>query len=320
MKFKCCESLMHTMNFQPRSLMACAYTYFDFYNGEIFSLEKYKEARDKMTDKLKNGEIPKFCQTCGVLTEKDWDESISLSSLEVTHRYKCSVCDCIYCLSTDGNPDIKNKFNNMEPYDIKPIILHLRNNNVFLPECSFCINGGECAEYPVRELQWLVYMAIKQKCQLSILSSGLKYAKPLEDALSLTNTSLKVSVDAGTAETYEKIKRVKGGFKKVWKHLKQYIKASQKYPGNQVIIKYIIIPGINDNVKEAKQFIKKCNEINCKFIEISLEMQWKRNHYDKIATGSFKETIEYFNNYVKDETTVFWSKDSKEYLQKQVKM
>lgn len=327
MKFKCCEALLHSMNFQPRSLMACGYDYFTNYYGEVFSIDEYKKARDKITDILKRGDYPEFCKTCGVLAEREWDESVGLTSIEITNRYKCTVCNCIYCIATDGEEEKRRYYRELEPYDIKPIILNLRNNNIFLPDCTFAINGGEVAEYPEQELKYLIYMAVKQKSPLSILSSGIKFSKPIYDALALTPTTVKISVDAGTPKTYEKIKRVKGEFNRVWANLGKYIKAARKYNmknhldcyyGNRVVIKYIIIPGINDNLDEAKAFINKCEKINCQNVEISLEMHWKRNNYDKKATGHFKDTIEYFYSCNKDRFYLSFAPEAYEYLHSQI--
>lgn len=303
--------------------MACGYNYFLDYNGEIFDVEKYKIARDKITDILKSGEIPDGCKTCGILSEKEWDESIGIDTLEISHRYKCSVCDCIYCIATEGSSEKKEYYNKLEPYDIKPAIINLRNNNVFLPESLFSINGGECAEYPTEELEWLVYLALKQKAKLFFLSSGLLFSKTIENALSRTDSSLKVSVDAGTKDIYSKIKRVpKGKFDLVWKNLRRYIKASEernkKGGESRVIIKYIIIPGINDTIEQAQAFLDRCNAVNCKFIDISLEIFWKRSHYKNEATAGVRKVTNYFNQYKKEGLIISFAPEAQEYLQRQL--
>ena len=318
MKFKCCENLLHTLNFQHVGLLACGFTFWGDYYGEVFSIEDYKKERDKLVAKFKAGEMPELCSTCGILTEREWDESIGLSGCEVTNRPRCSVCDCMYCIATDADPEKKKQYNNYKPYDIKPVLLNLRKNNIFLPNCRFDINGGEVAEYPVEELQWLVYIAMKQKSPLSFLSSGIKFSQTLCDALHLLDTSLMVSVDAGTEKTYEKVKRVKGAFNKVWKNLAEYIKSADKNPNSRVIIKYIIIPDINDNVEEAQKFIQKCLKINCKNIFISIELHFKRNHYHEKVSGHLKDTIEYFSKLNIENLTINYAPEATEYFNYQL--
>lgn len=320
MKFKCCENLLHTLNFQYVGLLACGFTFWGDYYGEIFSIEDYKKARDKYVAKFKSGDIPKLCTTCGILTEREWDESIGLSGCEITNRPRCSVCDCIYCIATDADAEKKKYFNNYEPYDIKPALLNLRNNNVFLPNCRFDINGGEIAEYPEEELQWFVYIAMKQKSPLSFLSSGIVFSQTLHDALRLLDTDLMISVDAGTEKTYEKIKRVKNKFNNVWSNLDKYIKSANNNPNSKVSIKYIIIPGINDNVNEAQAFVKKCLEVNCKNIVVSMELHFKRNNYHEKVSGHLRETMEYFSNLVIENVKINYAPEAIEYFNYQLSL
>lgn len=323
MKFKCCSTLLHSMNFQPNSLMACGYYYFLNYKGGLFDIEDYRVARDKITDMLKRGEIPKGCQTCGILAEREWDESIGIDMLEISHRYTCSVCDCIYCIATDADPKKKAFYNKLKPYDIRPVIINLRNNNIFFPNSTFCVNGGECAEYPKDELNWLVYLAFKQKAKLSFLSSGILYSKTIEDALALTDSAIKVSVDAGTKDIYAKVKRVPAKtFDTVWKNLEKYIKAAQKRVENggdsKVFIKYIIIPGINDNIEQAQAFLDRCNAINCKYIDVSLEIHWKKRHYNNSGTEGIIAVANFFNQYKRDGLFIYFVPEAQEFLHKQL--
>lgn len=319
MKFKCCENLLHTLNFQEQGVYACGFNFINDYKGEIFSIEELKRNRNEVIEKFKNGkELPELCRTCGILTEREWDESLGLSGCEIANRQKCTVCDCIYCIATDANPEKKEFFKNFKAYDIRPVLLNLRNNNIFLPNCRFDINGGEIAEYPVEELQWLVYIAMKQKSPMSFLSSGIVFSPTLNDALHLLDTSLMVSVDAGTAKTYEKIKRVKNKFNQVWSNLDKYIKSADKNPKSRVMIKYIIIPGINDNVNEAKAFVEKCKEVNCKNIVVSMELHYKRNHYHDKVSGHLKETMEYFNSLVIENVKINYAPEANEYFNYQL--
>ena len=131
---------------------------------------------------------------------------------------------------------------------------------MFKRGCHFIIGGGECAEYPKEELKWLIDFVFSINGSIEFLSAGI--TKALEKG----ETKLKVSVDAGYKKTWEKIKRVKG-FDNVWNNLKKYIKAEKKNPNAHVTIKYIIIPGINDNLKEVKEFIKRALKIGCKSMD-----------------------------------------------------
>ena len=100
---------------------------------------------------------------------------------------------------------------------------------------------------------------------------------------------------AGTKKVYEQVKRVKG-YDAVWKNLKKYIDASKKNPKAEVTIKYIIIPSVNDSLKEAKEFVKRCNKIGCKKIEINVEFFWMNENWDKPISQNLKEVLLYFQS------------------------
>lgn len=65
-------------------------------------------------------------------------------------------------------------------------------------------------------------------------------------------TAINVSIDAGTAETWKKIKGV-DNFEEVCMNLADYYKASCR-PG-QVTLKYIILPGINDSEEDYESLM-----------------------------------------------------------------
>ena len=80
---------------------------------------------------------------------------------------------------------------------------------------------------------------------------------------------LLVSVDAGTRETYHK---VKGSdlYDKVQENLRKY---SALRPGI-VQLKYIFLPGINDNDADVDGFIELCHQINPGIVFLSFDYNY----------------------------------------------
>lgn len=301
MKFKCCESILSHLVINPNDIQFCCSTFdkklilWDKYDGSLIDINDYIEKRNTYIKNCKSGNIPEICLECPFLQEKEWDESLGFKDISASNRTKCS-CNCTYCIiSVGGDAEIKKSLNSFEPYDIKPVLEHLRKNNMIKPGCNLVIGGGDCSEYPKGELEWLVYFASITKCFLTLLSSGIFYSKAIEQALTAENCELKVSVDAGAKAVYEKIKRVKA-FDKVWENLAKYIKSSEKNPQSNVIIKYIIIPGVNDTMEEAKAFLDKCTEVKCKNISINMEFYWMNENFDKPLSENLKNTLLYFHN------------------------
>ena len=262
MKFKCCEWALSHLVINSDDLTYCCASFdkqlkfIENYHGENIDIEKYTINRENYIYKCKTGNFPDVCKDCPTLEERDWDESIGFIDVNISNRTYCS-CDCIYCIiSGGGDKELKKDLNTKNVYDVKPMLTHLKENKMFKKGCHFIIGGGECAEYPKGELKWLIDFVFSVNGSIEFLSSGITYSKDIEQALKSGIAKLKVSVDAGTKRVYEQVKRVKG-YDNVWKNLKKYIDATKKNQNSQVIIKYILIPGINDKEKEIKEFTEK---------------------------------------------------------------
>ena len=100
---------------------------------------------------------------------------------------------------------------------------------------------------------------------------GLIYSKSVEKGLENGSVQLIVSVDAGTKSMHKKIKQV-NSYEKVLSNLKEYAK-HQKYP-NQVRSKYIVVPGVNDDVSEICSWLDKSKEIGINSVIQEIESNW----------------------------------------------
>ena len=302
MKFRCCNFLLHEIVFAQSEVIPCCCSpkhnyetkFLEGYNGGNFDVSAYEEQRNKYIEMFKKGETPKCCEECNMIREEEWDETPSLQRIIVTNRTKCS-CNCIYCSLVTTSTQTKEELNTRKAYDIVPVLKDLRNKNLISKNCEILVAGGECCEYPQGELEEIIYIASQLECKLEILSSGIIYSSAIENALKNGNTVLKVSVDSGYKKTYEKIKRVKA-YDRVWENLKNYILASLSNKTSVVKIKYIIIPNINDNKKEALKFIEKCKQIGCQNIEVAIEYVWYGENKNKPIDQNVENIVSIFEN------------------------
>lgn len=310
MAYKCCEYLLHQIVFDQTDIKPCCETsmnnnvikFVEDFDGFKFDIKQYIEKRQIYIEKFKSNNIPLSCQHCPLIKESEWDENnIYFDRIIMANIAKCS-CNCIYCVYTHDNPNLKSFYNSKKAYDIKPILLNLRNQNLLKDNFILIIGGGECTEFPKGELEWLLYFASACNGKIQILSSGIKYSKAIEQILKAGKVELCISPDAGTRKTYEEIKRVKA-FNLVWDNLKNYIIASFGNSSARIEVKYIIIPGINDNEKEIKAFIKKCKEIKCQNIHIDVEHYWYKENKNKPVTNKIKNIM----NILKEEKGIYVS-------------
>ena len=308
MKYLCCKTIYSDLIFHPNSVTFCCAKvtdelfcigYNERYDGSIISKEEYLHVRNKLIENFKKGIIPDVCRKCHYLEEKEWDESVGFQLISLAHKTKCSICNCIYCTLSLGDKDKKKESNNMETYDISPLLEYYREENMILPGCTLSVSGGECVEYSDGELEYITHFALVNDCIIEYLTSAVKYSECIAAALATIPSRIVVSVDSGTKETYEKIKRVKA-YDIVWDNLKRYIQQSQNNKLGTVCIKYIIIPGVNDTLNEVQAFINKCKEVNCKEILIDMEFTYIATNQYNTAEGNLKEVIQYFYVQSKD--------------------
>lgn len=326
MKFLCCKTLFRDLIFHPDVVAFCCAKVtdellcFEKYDGRVITKESYLAARNKYIDNFKKGIIPDVCKRCHNLEEKEWDESAGFNVLSLAYKTKCSICDCFYCTLSQGNPDKKKEQNNIKTYDIRPILENLRNENMILPGCSISVSGGECCEYPKGELEYMTYFAQVNNCVIEYLTSAIKYSDCIASALSTIPSKIIVSVDSGTKQMYERIKRVKA-YDVVWKNLEKYINCTKNNSKADVFVKYIIIPDCNDSVEEVKAFIAKCKSIDVKRILIDMEFTWIAKHQNEKANGRLKDVICYFNKVKKEECNnmnIDFTNDCKFWCERQI--
>ena len=301
MKFKCCESVLHYLIISPASLFVCCtpnsekLLYLDTYNGGRINIDDYIKYRNEFIENCKKGIYPQPCKKCNLFEEKEWDESLGFTSISISNRTFCS-CHCIYCLlSNGGNDEIKRKLNSFEPYDVVPLLEQLYEHNLVKEGCQIVLGGGECSEYPSKELEYFNVFTEKTSSKLIFYSSGIKYSPIINNGLRQLPSQMKIAVDAGTANLYKKIKRV-DAYDLLWENIKKYSETIKQNKNSELILKYVIIPGVNDSIREVNSFIEKCVEVECGSIEVVIEYYWlQRNINNRFISKQLKEVLELFS-------------------------
>ncbi len=93
-------------------------------------------------------------------------------------------------------------------------------------------------------------------------SNAIVFNHTIAEILDRGLSYIYVSMDAGTPETFAKIKGI-DAFKQVCGNLKEY---SRHGP---IELKYIVLPGINDTQADAKGFVELCKDVNAQNVMLS---------------------------------------------------
>lgn len=266
------------------------------YNGEDFDVEKYINSRNHYIKLMREGNMPEQCKGCFNLENKDWDDNPKVKYIAIANETKCS-CNCVYCHLADD----KEYFDTYKSYNVMPVLNALKQYNL-LNDTTMDIVGGECTEYQDGQLKEIIDFALNNNCWLHFFSSGIIYSKDIAKALHQSKANLCVSVDSGTKETYEKIKRVKA-FDRVWQNLTDYSNSGVKNEitnKGYVILKYIIIPEINDNVEEIQNFLEKAKASGCSWVRFVVEYNWFMKNSNNPIPTHFWKLLDYIEANKKD--------------------
>ena len=296
MQYKSCQWVNRGIEFRKDSLRLCCYGYLqgreteyqttikEDYHGELLDWQEIFNIKQKQKEMHKKGEYLDACKNCIYLYDKDWDDDNYINHFTFNHWTKCN-CDCSYCYSAKD----KKSFNSYKEYPLYPIIKDMFKKGIIKHTDESCIIFGGGEPTILKEFDKLIDLFIEKGCKnIRINSSGIKYSKSIEKGLKLGVISLVISTDAGTKETYEKIKRVRT-YKKVWENIRKYAKAAGDT--NLLKVKYILYPPINDNYEEINKWFDEVIKNEVKAVSLSVEQDWFNTHqpdfpqemYDKIS-------------------------------------
>ncbi len=119
---------------------------------------------------------------------------------------------------------------------------------------------------------------------IHLFSCCYAYRKGMEPLLRAGLAKNYWSLDAGTEETWEKIKRRKGGFQRVLENVENY-RAADAFEGASIVPKYSIVKGINDNEKDFEGFVEICHKFGAKYCAI----QWDYADNDNTNEEDYKK-------------------------------
>ena len=265
-----CFNLNYYSYISSVDVRACAhppYMKSFFYKNQIVSeqdvretVEEHEKWRIETIEKLRRGEKTS-CEGCSALHYGFFTKDPQIKVLGVGPNFKGGTkcnCNCFYCnqnevIHEESNQDLYN-------YDIHRIAgdLYPDLENIILAD-------GEPSLLP--HLDDLCDLAEEKNWSINFNTSGIKFSQKLADSMSKNpKSNLCVALDSGTAETYEKIKRVKT-FGRVIDNLHKYHDA-----GVRIFLKYILIPAINDNLTDINNFIEIAKSICCEHITLSQNM------------------------------------------------
>ena len=161
----------------------------------------------------------------------------------------------------------------MEPYKPFELVDKMHDENMLASKVSIDFGGGEPTILP--DFAKYLRIADKNGWNMTISTSGILFSDYICQGLKQGFYSVHISPDAGTKETYYKIKG-QCAFEKVWKNINGYCKTSEA-----VFVRYILF-SMNSSKEEIDAFIDQCMKNHVKNVVISAEHEAVRGINDRI--------------------------------------
>lgn len=237
----------------------------DTFNGVWLDVEKIIKEKRRLRDIVRTGNIPDSCVGCIFLKNDYWEETDTFKNILLTHWTNCNA-RCRYC------PAVRDKnLTNEQHYNIIPILEQMFSKKVIDKNAYFSIAGGESTIYP--EFEKLLYYLIEQEIKnININTSGIVYAPAIYDAISKNLAEVVISLDCSDENTYREIKGV-DTFNAVIGNIKRYVSAEQ-IGQKRVTVKFIILNGCNDNIKQILDWFILCKNLGVKKFAIDVDINW----------------------------------------------
>lgn len=262
MKYKSCVDIEDSLYVGPDELRACCQRF--FYDGKIRgdavllkidnnkkpTSEDITKARQELLKKIQNGDEP-ACKGCRYIHKVDNAPKAThkVKHLSIEHHSVCNL-RCNYCSEMYYGGKKPN-------YKVDELIKDL-NDSGSLTECKQVVWGGgePTADKSFENTLKNIDYSASPKIYHRVFTNSVSYRQPIVDFLKQNKIKIVTSIDAGTRETFTKV-RGRDRFIKVLENLKAY---SAVRPSS-VTIKYIFTEdNFSDN--EILEFANKINEYN----------------------------------------------------------
>ncbi len=271
-----CKRLNETLNFDALKVYYCCGTRtgpsIDI--PEKGRVKEIIKKRDRLIRELARGRVPKECEGCFDLKERedsgfhpsDWFKRLPKAKLIIVKHFKQCDCSCIYCCEQYlSKRKIVLKSKRSEYYDLLPIIEESYKRGIIdKEELDVHFQGGNVSV--LEEFEPLVDIFMQNGVKrVEIATNGIKYLPKIAEIAGKTFVDVNISIDSGTRETFKKIKTV-DKFEEVVENLKRYVKLPIL-----LRLKYILVRGVNDNKEEITKYIELMKEIGIKNSELMID-------------------------------------------------
>jgi sulfatase maturation enzyme AslB (radical SAM superfamily) len=281
-----CRWLRSGLTFGPKGLHHCCVTHHGDngfvkicdYDGGPLPIGKIRQHKQEMMEKhFGTEEGNDTCTNCVFRYEvPQHDSEYLFDQINFSHYTHCNL-KCTYCYIGQNYNDGGTQYKDRSYYDVLPALYQMIHNGLLRPDSDILWGGGETAM--LRKLEETLSLLVNHGCKNFLYTNATILSEPILKYIDSPMIKLIVGIDAGTEETYVKIKRHRM-IDKVFKNLAAYVKAG---PKATIVAKYILT-NENFHEEELDAFHDRVVDSGCEGVEmdIDLNLRSEQHHVDAI--------------------------------------
>lgn len=215
------------------------------------------------------------CKDCVHFKKTEWKTAEKIKRVNFSIYPSPCQSKCIYCGVNQAKIDFSNEIK--EKYEkVFAVVDEAIERGLVTDDTEYQVSCGEISIHPYKDR---IYELVKNKPTI-FYTNCFKYDEHIADCLSKSpKSSINLSLDAGLSDTWYKVKGF-NNFEMVLANLFKYHDAAQE--PNQITLKYIVIPGINDTEEDFLNLISIMRELSITHLAISRDFSTKYNpNFDK---------------------------------------
>jgi len=220
------------------------------------TMKKFFAVRDEIIGQLNspmNAAVSNSCFGCRNIKEGLWRSNRRIHILNIMHRsicnFKCSYCNASSALISESSVDVEKMLS---------FLRFVKEKQIIDSDTEIHLTSGEILVHPLRDK----ILDEVQSNPCIIYTNASAYNEKVGQILRGGRSRLYPSIDAGTRDTFARIKGV-DLFDTVCENLARYSL------DGFVHLKYIILPGLNDNEADVDGFVDLCSRINARAVDIT---------------------------------------------------
>lgn len=278
-----CYDLQNSLFLAPDEIRTCCKRY--FYKGKmkgdvvllkggdqdefLFSTEDIRNAKQRLHLEINRNNAPD-CEGCPFLKFEEWGRPLEFGVKYLSLEYH-SICNmrCTYCSPTYYG-------GKKQAYNVSHTIESLGVGHA-LDQCEYLVWGGgePTLDDGFARLAPLLGLYAPSVCQ-RVITNATKFTPELAAMMSKDQAFIVVSLDAGTDETFRRIRKF-NSYGKVLANVRRYLSAS----ASNTILKYIALDD-NFSSKERLAFVERMKsedllganfQLSCDFRSSALSAQ-----------------------------------------------